>query len=630
MSKQMSSLREFGGFHLDVKKKILRHGDEAIDVPLKEIELLCLLTEGRELVTKEEIWQRVWGNQMVEETNLTSKIYRLRKLFEKYGESPDWIQTVPRRGYRFTAQVIYHSNNSETIIERRSISKTVIEEISHQPNQLLPSEKNSNRYWLAAIIGLILVGSVVGYYFLSQKFGKTEKIQSIAVLPLKSFAPKTIDDALRLRVMDSISTKLGTIESISVRPTSSMVQFLETNESAIEIGKKLLVDAVLEGSIQREDNKLRITMQLVSVKTATQIWSEQFDGEADKLLDLQNLVSAKLIAELNLRLSKEQEKTFAKRPTSNSEAFEEYLKGRYFWNKRTPDGLKSAITSFEKAIKLDPNFSLAYSGLADVYCVLPEYTISPEKDSYQLAQTNAKRALELDPNLAEAFASLAFVEFWNNKNFAESEKNFRRAIAAKPNYPTAHQWFANVLLARKNLAPAIEQMSEAQKLDPLSLVINTELGILYYYSRQYETAVTQLRRTLEIEPKFYRASLWLARVLTVQGKFEEAFSLYQNLPQDVAEQEGIISEIGYTNGLAKNQAKAETLLKTLQSRSAVEKNAFSSAMILLGLGKNDESIRYLTKAAQERESDLAYIDLDPIFDSLRENQEFKTLAERFR
>ncbi len=629
MSKQMSDLREFGKFRLDVQKKILSYADEVIDLPLKEIELLILLTEGGELVTKEDILQRVWENQTVEESNLTSKIYRLRKLFEKYGESPDWIQTVPRRGYRFTAEVIHHSNNSEIVIERRSISKTLIEEID-SPDlpkpKLLPAKKSRN-WWAAPVIALILI---IGLYLLYRNYSNKEAIKSIAVLPLKSFDSKNTDNDLRLRVMDSVITKLGTIESISVRPTSSTMKFVESDESAVEIGKKLLVDAILEGRIQREDNKLRITMQLVSVKTGTQIWSGQFDGEADKLLDLQSVISSKLLSELDLRLSKEQETILAKRPTSNSEAYEEYLKGRYFWNKRTPESLQSAITSFEKAIKLDPNFALAYAGLADVYCVLPEYTVSSEKDSYQLAQSNAKRALELDPNLAEAFTSLAFVEFWNNKNFAESEKNFRRAIEINPNYATAHQWFANVLLARKNLAPAIEQMSKAQQLDPLSLVINTELGILYYYSREYDDAAAQLNRTLEIEPKFYRASIWLARVLTLQSKYQEAFSLYQKLPLEFAEQEGMISEIGYTNGLAKNISTADSLLKTLQTRSAIEKNAFSSAIISLGIGNSDDAIRYLKKASQERESDLAYIELDPIFDPIRENMEFKRLSERFR
>ncbi len=624
---------DFGKFQLDNANKILRYNGEIVSLPLKSVELLCLLVENRgEVVNKQEIFERVWQDSFVEDSVLTQNIYQLRKTFEEFGEK-DLIKTVPRRGYIFSFE-----NETTHTIEREIYEEIEIIETESLPEKqvlALPPKQTDSKFKVfglgfAALI--VLTSAVFGYWFWNKKNDRAtlSDIKSMAVLPLKSFDEKAVDDNLRLRMMDSLATKLGKIETISVRPTSSTMKFLTSDESSFEIGKKLLVDAVLEGSIQREENKIRVTLQLVSIKNGEQIWSEQFDGEADKLLDLQNAVSTKLLDKLNLPLSNEQQTIFAKRPTTNSGAYEEYLKGRYFWNKRTPEGLQSAIVSFEKAIQLDPNFALAHAGLADVYCVLPEYTNLPEKESYQSAQKHAIRALELDANLAEALTSLAFVEFWNNKNFAESEKNFRRAIAVNPNYPTAHHWFANVLSANKNLTESVEEMKKAQKLDPLSLVINTELGIVYYYSRQNDLAIEQFRRTLEIEPNFHRATIWFGRALTVKGSYDEALSLYKKVPVETPSNGGTISEIGLTNGLANNRFEAETLLKTLTLRPPSEKNAFSLALIYLGLGEKDKAAEHLKKAALERESDLAYIDVDPIFDPLRENDEFKKLAIKFR
>ena len=625
---------DFGKFRLDTANKVLRHSGEIVSLPLKSVELLCVLVENRgEVVSKQEIFEKVWEDSFVEESVLTQNIYTLRKLFEELGEK-NLIKTVPRRGYTFNFE-----NETSLIIEREVYEEIEIietEPLLENPVLALPPATLTNSrlkiFGLAGFALLSIVSAVFGYWLWNKPPGKSliSDVKAIAVLPLKSFDENSADETLRLRMMDALITKLGKIETISVRPTSSTMAFLKSDENPLEIGKRLLVDAILEGSIQREANNIRVTLQLVSVNSGEQIWSDQFDGEADKLLDLQNAISAKLFSKLDFPLSSKHQTELASRPTTNSEAYEEYLKGRYFWNKRTPDGLKNAISAFEKAVKLDPDFALAHAGLADVYCVLPEYTNSSEKDSYQSAQKYAVRALELDQNLAEAFTSLAFVEFWHNKNFAESEKNFRRAIDANPNYPTAHHWFANVLLAKKDLPQSIAQMTEAQKLDPLSLVINTELGIAYYYSRQNDLAIEKFRRTLEIEPGFYRATIWLGRALTVKGAFEEAISLYKDLPQKIASTGGAISELGFTKGLASLQTDAETNLKNLDLRPASEKNAFSHALIFLGLGDKAKAVEFLKKAAVERESDLAYIDVDPIFDPLRENDDFKRLSAQFR
>lgn len=631
-------LKLFGKFSLDPEKKVLWRLGKPVGMPLKAVEILCVLvTQPGAVVTKDEILTSVWPDTFVEESNLTNNISLLRKTFKELGE-PGLIETIPGRGYRFVGEVQDIYERDEITIERRSVTQTVIGEketvlpVSQAKPLLPPAPRRVSRPLMVSLaaVALVTIAGLFYWQYNSRPRRVTPAdITSLAVLPLRSF-DGDVDDNLRLRMMDSMVTNLGNIESLSVRPTSSTMRFLGSGEDAVDIGRRLMVDAVLEGSVHRENNTIRVTVQLVSVSSGDQIWSGQFDGQADRLLDLQNLVSAKLSGALGPRLSVDGRPLSARQPTTSAEAYEEYLKGRYFWNKRTPDSLRSAISAFENAVKLDPAFALAHVGLADVYCVLPEYSDENEKGSYGQARAHATRALELDASLAEAYASLAFVEFWLDKDLAASKALFERSIAVNPNYATAHHWFANVLLANNDVPAAVGQMTAAQKLDPLSLVINTELGILHYYSRQYAPAEAQFRHTLEIESGFHRAAIWLGRVLTMNGQYAEALALYARLPPDVAQRDGTVAEVGYTKARSGDIAGALMHLQDMAARPAADKTSFSSAIICLGIPDNGKAIGFLGKAAVERESDLAYLQIDPIFDPLRADPQFDKLSERYR
>ncbi len=644
MNREINDYLEFGKFRLDARNKVLWFDNAPVDLPLKEIDLLCTLTEkGGDLVTKNELLDRVWKDEFVEESNLSRHIYLLRKMFKDFGEEDELIQTVPRRGYRFTGEIKPFRN--DLIIERHIFEETVIEaldddgskpevqqDLSTNASHLaFPGHSRSSHRLLrpltvAAICLAVLVG-IWGLWWMGRARSNQDVagISSIAVLPLRSFGVSD-DESLRLRITDALITELASRSTnFSVRPTSSVLPFSQSEKGALDIGQSLEVDAVLDGHLQQEGDRIRVTLQLLSVKTGEQLWSQQFDGREGQILVLQDAIAAQLYQKLGFGKAYDA----GNRPTSSSEAYENYLKGRFFWNKRTDEDLRKSIGYFEAAISLDPSFALAHAGLADVYCVLPEYSDFPEKESYDRAQSSAGHALAIDNDLAEALTSLAFVEFWNNKNFGDSEKNFRRAIAADPNYPTAHHWFANVLIANKDLREAEKQMSEAQKLDPMSLVINTELGNLYYYSRQNEAAARQFRRSLEIDPNFYRATFCLGRLLTTQGKYAEAMALYNGLDAKVLHLDGAVAEIALTKALSGDRTDAEKRLNELNSRSKTEKTAFSSAIVYLGLGRRDDAVASLEKAAIERESDLAFINVDPIFDPLRDNAEFVRLAARY-
>lgn len=626
----MNELREFGRFRLDAQKKILWHDDEPINLPLKEIELLCVLTESSELVSKDEILNRVWQDSFIEESNLSSHIYRLRKMFAKYGESEDIIQNVPKRGYRFTGEVISFSNTPELFIEKQTITQTLVEEIEGETfeptiKQLAPAPKK-NHWWIAGLFILILITGSLGYYFYFRN--KSEEVRSIAVLPLKSFDSKIKEENLNLRIMDSIITKLSKIESISVRPTSSTIKFADTEETAVEIGKKLLVDAVLEGLIQRENNKLRVTVQLVSVTNTKQIWSEQFDGESDKLLDLQNVISSKLLHELNLRLTKEQETNFAQRPTINSDAYEEYLKGRYFWQKRTFESLQSAISSFEKAIQLDPNFADAYVGLADSHYLLFDYSYDTSPYNVEIAKKYLAKAIELNPNLADAYSTLGLLQTTYEWNWQEAENSLIKAKDLTPNSPNAHHRYGTFLAKLRRFEEAEKELRKAKELDPTSTSINMNLGFILMNSKKTDEAITQLQRTLELDSKFLSPRWYLARSYWQKGEKKSSLSEYAKALEIIGDKDLAEKLLNISDISNEKQVISEWIKKWEAQADPQGVDDHSIAVLYSHQGNKEETIRWLEKSVNARHPWATWINAEPEFDFVRDEPSFQAILQK--
>lgn len=626
----MNELREFGRFRLDAQKKILWHEDEPINLPLKEIELLCVLTESSQLVTKDEILNRVWQDSFIEESNLSSHIYRLRKMFAKYGESEEIIQTVPKRGYRFMGEVISFSATPDLLIEKKTLTQTLIEEIDEEPfepsiKQLPPAPKQ-NRWWIAGLAILVLMVGGLAYYFYSQN--KPEEIRSIAVLPLKSFDIKIKDENLNLLIMDSIITKLSKIEAISVRPTSSTIKFVDSEETAVEIGKRLVVDAILEGLIQRENNKLRVTIQLVSVKNTKQIWSEQFDGESDKLLDLQNVISSKLLHELNLRLTKEQETNFAQRPTNNSDAYEEYLKGRYFWQKRTFESLQSAIVSFEKAIQLDPNFADAYIGLADSHYLLFDYSYDTSPKNVELAKEYLAKAIGLNPNLAEAYTTLGLLQTTYEWNWKEAEKSLIKAKDLAPNSPNVHHRYGTFLAKLRRFEEAEKALRKAKELDPTSTSINMNLGFILMNSKKNDEAIIQLQRTIELDSKFLSPRWYLARCYWQKGDKKSSFSEYAKALEMIGDKELAEKLLNISDTSSEKQVISEWIKKWEAQAGPQGVDDHSIAVLYSHQSNKEETNRWLEKSADSRHPWATWINAEPEFDFVRDEPRFQAILQK--
>ena len=525
-----NGLRQFGNCRLDVGNKLLWFGDEPVHIPPKAVEVLCLLVERHgAVVSKDEIWNEVWPDAFVEETNLTHNIYLLRKTLKDLGEQ-NLIQTVPRRGYRFAGDIT-EVIPGDVILERHTSTKTLIEirdgeneeETSIEKTR---SERAAPRFSSQLAISAVVVGAILlAGVFLLRNYNRQTRplisgVNSIAVLPVKSFPGGADNEELRLRITDALITKLGHLDRIAVRPTSAVMPFGKADSDAVNVGRQLRVDAVIDSRIQQEGDRIRVTVQMVNVARNQQIWSEQFDGQADQVLDLQDVIATKVAA--SLVADPHQQQAVAKRPTDNPEAYEAYLKGRYYWGKRDEVSLRRAIEYFKAATALDPRFSEAYAGLADTQHLLFNYNIEVSPQIIAEAKENLRRALELKPDSAEALTTLGTIQMGYDWDWQAAEQSLRKAIDAAPNSPTARMRYGALLVRLARFAESEAEFGMGIELDPLSTVGTTNLGLVYFCKGDFAAADAQYRKTLQLDGSNGPAHWLLSRSLWQEGKRDEA------------------------------------------------------------------------------------------------------------
>lgn len=605
---------EFGPFRLDQEKHRLLRDSEPVPLPPKAIEaLLVLVKNPGKMLEREQLMQAVWADTFVEDANLTVAISHLRKALGQNGDTAEYIETIPRVGYRFVAKVREISAEpTPLILEKHTVSKTVIEEelldderqstvqkviSSASPFSGITPQKPGASYKTAAllVVGVLIgVALVAGLYLRNsdRQFAASNtaptSIRSIAVLPPKALAGEGDDPSLSLGLADALIMRLGELRTVVVRPTSSMTQYIHTKQDSLTIGRTLGVDAVLEGSYQREGDRIRITMQLVSTRDGAQLWSGKFDDRFTNIFDLEDSISKDVAHSLGSSLSGAEERLLAKRPTENVEAYQLYLKGRYFWNKREVDSVKKAAEFFEQAVALDPDFALAYVGLADSYGMLK--IPAPE------AEAAARKALELDSALAEAHASLGLILMFHQWDWAGAERELSRAIERNPNYATAHHWYGVYLSLRGRLDEAKAAMRRALEIDPTSLIINADLGQLYYFAREYDEAEAQCKKVVEMDPNFLMAHLYLGPIYVRQGKRGEA-----------------------------RQAFATALRLAGPSPRG---NPIDLAVQYAEAGNRERAIAALERAWERHMFHLPYLNVDPIYDNLRSDPRFVDLLRR--
>ena len=452
---------------------------------------------------------------------------------------------------------------------------------------------------------------------------------SIAVLPFNDSSPQKDQGALCDGIPESIIIALSRVEDLRVPASTSSFSFRGKDVDLKEIGEKLNVRTVLTGSLQKDGNRVRIRPQLINISDESLIWTEQFDSEQDDIFAIQDEITLKIIDMLQVKLLGEEKANVVKRYTNDSEAFNLYLQGRFFWNKRTKDGIMKSLDYFKLAIEKDPNFALAYSGLADSYALLARYSYLPPDDAMPKGKSAAQKALEIDINLGEAHTSLAFIERYYDFDWLEAESEYKKSIELNPNYSTAHHWYALFLTLKGDHDKAIVEIKRAQELDPLSIIINTNVGWIYYFARQYDQAIDQLLKTLDMDPNFAVTHLRLGRTLIQKGSFEEGTRELQKAVSLSPESTEILAALGRAYAILGNRDEA---LKIIEELNELEKNKYVSsydrALIHLGLGEKDMAYEYLNKAFQEKSSYLTYIKVDPKVDSLRSEIRFRELIKK--
>jgi len=617
----------------------LLRGDEIVSLYPKAIETLILLVRNPgKVLDREELMQALWPDAIVEDANLTVAISQLRKALGQDNDGAYFIETIPRVGYRFVAEVRQATREAALVnfLEETRLIESG-SSIGKKPDRPIDSERNDptrRMSWRGyAGISVALAGLLVVWWVAKRPTlpANPAEVKSMAVLPLRTLEPKPEDDYLELGLADALITQLGRIKHIPIRPISAVQRYAGgKQEDPVVAGRELHVDAVLEGSLQREADRTRVTMRLLRVGDGVDLWSASFEESSQDLFALQDSISEQVAMAMVPSLTQAEKEILTAHQTENIQAYQSYVKGRYFWNKRTAPGLQRSIDYFQAAITLDPRYAAAYAGLADSYALLVWQDAVATKDLVPKARAAAAQALTLDDTLSEAHASLGFVKFWYDWDVKGAETEYRRAVELNPSYATAHHWYGEYLVLTGRTNEGFRELYLAQESDPLSLIINADIGKLLCLTRQPDRAIEQLQKTLEMDPQFPLTHLFLAMAYDQKGMREEAIGELKELANRPGARAIFKAELGNIYAHAGEKVKARNLLHDLQAYMAVQQPApaFEIALIYVGLGEKELALDWLQKAKAEHEPFLLYIGVDPAFDSLRRDSRVALLGKR--
>ena len=486
------------------------------------------------------------------------------------------------------------------------------------------------RHKLAVLVGvLILVAAATGVGLYLHARNTEVAIESIAVLPFVDQNHNADSEYLADGVTESIINSLTQLPNLKVIARSSVFRYKDKETDPLAVGKELGVRAVLVGRIMQRGDNLTISTELVDVRDNKQLWGEQYERKASDLMLLQRDIADQIANNLRLKISGEEHNRMMKHYTENPEAYQAYLKGRYYWNKRTEAGLKKGIEYFQQAVDLDPSYALAYTGLADSYGLLPFSSAIPTRDVAQKAMAAATKAIELDPNLAEAHASLADNMELYDWDFAGAETEFKRAIELNPNYATAHHWYANLLDYSGRPEEAKREILRAQQLDPLSLIISHTVGGILLDVRRYDQAIEQFKKTLEIDPSFPPTHQYLALAYGRNGKYEEAIIEMNKVIALAGRRPVYVANLGYLHAQSGKTAEANKMLEELMGRAKTGYvSPYDIASVYAGLGEREKAFAWLEKSVQERDLAIISLKVDLYWDGLRDDSRFADLLRR--
>ena len=625
---RQSRVVKFGVFEANLDAGELRKSGVRQKLTGQPFQVLQLLLEHpQEVVTREQLQRHLWPDNVIVDYDLALKkaVNRIRDVLGDAADTPRYVETIPRRGYRFIAPV---APNDGTPVQALAVTSS--------PSI---SDRSRSKLRLGVVIGVVAGASLVTTLALvpskswQRVIGRspTPQIHSLAVLPLKNLSGDPAQEFFADGMTEELTTDLAKFGAIRVISRSSAMQYKNANKPLPQIAEELGVDGIIEGSVVRSGNKVRITAQLIHGPTDTHLWAESYERDLHDILSLQDDVSRDIANQVKLRLTQEDQARLSGSGAVNPEAYESYLQGRYYWNMRTEDGLNKSVVYFRDAIEKDPNYARAYAGLALSYVVMSGYNIIPKNQAFPPAKIAALKAVQLDDSVAEAHAALAAVYGEGNGDQAAAEKEIKRAIELNPNYATAHQFYAEWLNYWGRLAEADAQMKRALELDPLSVAANTWYqGVLHREGRDDE-AIAQLQKSLRVAGNVPITHFWLGRRYLDKKMNPQAIDEFQKAAALSHQQPFFVAWLGYAYAVSGQPDKAEKLLNDVtKSPARAYVPAYEVAVLAATLGHKDQALQWLQRACDDGACSGRFgnVKSDPAFDGMRSDPRFAEVLHR--
>ena len=640
------SVAKFGTFEVSFDSGEVRKAGLKIRVQQQPLKLLQILLERPgEVVSREQLRNLLWANESFGDFDqaVNIAIGKLRSALGDSAENPRYIETLPKRGYRFIAEVSIGdfdgpTDGLVTVLPESAARTPVFGDLNPAQPDAPPQTRTDvtapkRQRWTArriAFAAAVSLGfSILAVFIYLSWVRRPTGIRSLAVLPLDNFSGDSSQDYFADGMTDELITDLAQIRALRVVSRTSVMMYKGTHKPLPQIARELNVDAVVEGSVFRSGDQVRITAQLIQVPADKHLWADSYQGNVRDTLTVQNQVARAIAEEIRIEVTPREQAALKSARKIDPDAYEAYLKGRYSWNRRTADGLKKAVDYFNQAIARDPHYAAAYSGLADTYALLGDwqYAVMPAKEAMPKALSAARKAVELDDGLGEAHASLAFCLEGFDWDFAAADREFRRAVELSPGYATAHHWYAWHLSLLGRNKEAIAEMDKAVNLDPVSPVVNADLAELLLIAHLPDESIQQSRKTIEMNPGFALAHNQLAQAYIEKKMFGEAIEELQQAIRLAGDSPIFVANLARAYAGSNQKAEAVGLLNNLKNRSDPGSPLVAEiAMIYTALGEKDQAITWLEKGYQGRFNPGVLE--RPCFDALRSDPRFQDLVHR--
>jgi DNA-binding winged helix-turn-helix (wHTH) protein/TolB-like protein/Flp pilus assembly protein TadD len=610
----------FGPFVLDPSKRLLQRNGETVPLTPKAFDLLLLLVRHRgAVVAKEVLLDEVWPGTVVEESNLAFQIHTLRKALDPKSGGARYIATIPGRGYQFVTDVLTATEEREVVVEEHEKTTVAIHQ-STTPRARV----------LAPIAAALVLLTLAGLLFLRRSPAATPRsdgtVRSLAVLPFKPIVAADRDEALEMGMADALIARISSVSGVVVRPLTAVRRYNGIDHDPLLAGRQLAVDAVMDGSIQRTGDAIRVRARLLRVADGTQLWSGEFDARYSGIFDVQDSISSRLAEALTLDLTPDERRRMTAHPTGNLDAYRAYALGRVHQLRVRPGDIREGIRYFREAVTLDPGYAAAYAGLADVYSTLPISADEPPAENFRQAKAAAEQALSLDPHLSDAYTARATAKFWYDWDWEDAERDFRRAIELNPGNGLARLRFAHLLSNLGRHEEARREALEAQKLEPLSPIVGALSAQFSLQAGNLAAAKEESERVLRDHPGFWIAHLNLAKALEQEGRLDESLAELERALKLSGPNLEAQSMIGFVHGRRGDAARARAIAAEMEASSRTRfVPPTKVALVYAGLDDRDAAFAWLRRACRERDLALTFLYANPRWQRLASDPRFEEI-----